>query len=149
MEIIGKYNFNGTPNEVWDVMMTPELLAQAIPGCEKLEEIEPDHYIAHVELGVAAIKGKYEGKVTISNKDFPSHYTLEIEGEGGPGWVNGAMDVHLIPKENKTELAYTVNAEVGGLIASVGSRLLSGVAKMLMKDMFSKLNKILKERQNV
>lgn len=147
MQISGKALLDGKPEQVWEVMMNPETLSKAIPGCQKLEEVGEDNYIAHVELGVAAIKGKYEGKVSISDKQFPEHYQLAVEGEGGPGWVKATMVVDLEAKDERTEVQYDVNAEVGGLIASVGNRLLSGVAKMLMKDMFKQLNKILKETQ--
>ncbi|WP_158736494.1 CoxG family protein [Alteribacillus sp. YIM 98480] len=149
MEVSGKYNFNATPEQVWEKIMDPDSLSKTIPGCEKLEEIDTDTYIAHVKLGVAAIKGKYEGKVQILDKQKPEHYQLNIEGEGSPGWVKGQMVVDLVPNNDKTTLNYKVTADVGGVIASVGSRLLTGVSKMLIGDMFKKLNNMLKEEESV
>jgi carbon monoxide dehydrogenase subunit G len=148
LNIASKVVLNGTPEQVWDLLMDPTVLAECLPGCEKLEVQGPDSYVAHLSLGVAAIKGKYQGRIETTEKQPHSHYKLLIQGEGTPGWVKAQMAIDLAAQGDATELAYNVDAQVGGLVASVGSRMLTGVAKMMLTDMFKQVGKQLELRKS-
>ncbi len=144
--------FDGTeifpaPREVvWTMMQDPAVLTACIPGCEKLEPTEPGHYTATLAIGIGAIKGRYQGKVQVSDQKPPESYRLAIEGKGVPGWVKAAIDFDLVQVDDSTSVRYQVEAQVGGLVASVGSRMLQGVAKMLFGDMFKNMQKQLAQR---
>ena len=57
------------------------------------------NYVAAVSLGVAAIKGDYEGKVSVTDVEVPRHYVIDGEGSGKPGYVKVNVDCRLTPTE--------------------------------------------------
>jgi carbon monoxide dehydrogenase subunit G len=120
-------------------MLDPKVLAQCMPGCETLNEVAPDQYEAVMKVGIASVKGTYKGKVSIKDKQPPSHYVLSGEGSGGPGFLQGDMTVDLEENNGQTLVKYSSDAKVGGLIASIGQRMISGVAKMMFDQFFKKL----------
>ena len=139
MKIDGSYIFNAPRERVWQVLLDPKVLAQCVPGCESLNEVGPDQYEAIMKVGVASVKGTYKGKVAIKDKQTPSHYVLSGEGSGGPGFMQGNVAVDLEEQDGQTLLKYSSEAKVGGLIASIGQRMLGGVAKMMLDQFFKKM----------
>jgi carbon monoxide dehydrogenase subunit G len=114
-----------------------------MPGCENLKEIAPDQYEATMKVGIASVKGTYKGKVSIKDKQAPSHYILSGEGAGAPGFMQGDMSIDLQENDGGTILKYSTDAKVGGLIASIGQRMLNGVAKMMVDQFFKKMESFL------
>jgi carbon monoxide dehydrogenase subunit G len=139
VKIEGSYTFNAPRDKVWQVLQDPQIIAQCMPGCEQLNEIGPDQYEATMKVGVAAVKGTYKGKVTIRDKEAPSHYILSGEGSGAPGFMRGDVAIDLEETDRQTVLKYSADARIGGLIASIGQRMLGGVAKMMLEQFFKKM----------
>ncbi len=130
---------------VWKLLHDPARMAGWIPGCERLEESGPDTYTATWSVGVAAVKGTYTGTVEIKDKAFPSRYTLVVEGNGQPGFVRGTATMELTEERaDQTRLAIKAQAQVGGLIASVGQRFLGGIAKQLTQQMLQSIEQELR-----
>jgi carbon monoxide dehydrogenase subunit G len=77
--------------------------------------------------------------VQIKDLNAPESYTLVIEGKGGPGFVKGTATIVLAEKEGHTELRCEADAQVGGLIAAIGSRLIEVTARKMMDDFFRRL----------
>ncbi|MGH7782960.1 MAG: CoxG family protein [Candidatus Binatia bacterium] len=139
MKIDGSYTFNAPREKVWEVLLDPKVMAQCMPGCEGLNEVGPDRYEATMKVGIAAVKGTYKGKVAIKEKQAPSHYVLSGSGSGGPGFIQGDVAIDLEALNGQTILKYGADAQVGGLIASIGQRMLGGVAKMMVDQFFKKM----------
>lgn len=139
MKIEGVYTFNAPRDRVWQVLLDPKIIGQCMPGCESMNEIAPDEYEAVMKVGVASVKGTYKGKVAIKDKQPPTHYVLSGSGSGGPGFMQGDVAIDLEEANGQTLLKYSTDAKVGGLIASVGQRMLSGVAKMMVDQFFKKM----------
>jgi carbon monoxide dehydrogenase subunit G len=147
MEISGEAKFDLLKEELWEILHDPEVLKNVIPGCEELKLIGGGEYEVVMNLGVAAVKGQYTGHIVLNNVEEPNHYILTAEGSGGPGHVQAEMDCRIesIPSGGSI-LRWDCKAEVGGLIASVGSRVLSGIAKYMAGKFFSDIKKQIKSR---
>jgi carbon monoxide dehydrogenase subunit G len=143
MKIEGSHEIPAPRQKVWDAFLDPARLKQAIPGCEKLEAIGPDEYKATMKVGVAAVKGTFEGKVKITDKQAPDSYKMGVEGSGGPGFVRGEAAITLTDAGSGTRVAYSADVQVGGLIAGVGQRMLGGVSKMMADQFFNRVSEIL------
>jgi hypothetical protein len=143
MKIEGSADIPAPRDKVWAAFLDPEILAQALPGCEKLEAIGPNEYKATMKIGVAAIKGTFEGKVKLSDLEPPNRYRMAVEGSGGPGFVRGAAGMQLSDVDGGTRVSYDADVQVGGLIASVGQRMLGGVTKMMLDQFFTKMTELL------
>ena len=144
MKIEGAHEISAPRQRVWDAFLDPELLRQAIPGCERLEAIGPDEYKATMKVGVAAVKGTFEGKVRLTDKQPPDTYKMGVEGSGGPGFVRGEAAITLTDSGGGTRVAYNADVQVGGLIAGVGQRMLGGVSKMMADQFFNRMTELLR-----
>ena len=143
MKIEGSADIPAPRDKVWAAFLDPEILAQALPGCEKLEAIGPNEYKATMKIGVAAIKGTFEGKVKLSDLEPPNRYRMAVEGSGGPGFVRGEAGMQMSDVEGGTKVSYDADVQVGGLIASVGQRMLGGVTKMMLDQFFTRMTELL------
>ena len=143
MKIEGTSEIPAPQDRVWSALLDPTLLSAAIPGCEKLEAIGPDEYKAVMKVGVGPVKGTFEGKVRISDKEAPTRYRMAIEGSGGPGFVRGDALMELATAGDATRVTYNADVQIGGLIASVGQRMLGGVSRMMLDQFFSKISELL------
>ena len=144
MKIEGVSEFAAKRDRVWQAILDPTVLAQAIPGCDGLEEVAPGEFKAVMKVGVGAIKGTFEGKVKLLDQEPPRKYRMAIEGKGGPGFVRGEAVMELSETEGGgTRVAYDADVQVGGLIASVGQRMLGGVSRMMLDQFFGKMTELL------
>jgi len=143
MKIEGSADIPAPREKVWAAFLDPKILAQALPGCEKLEAIGPNEYKATMKVGVAAIKGTFEGKVKLSDLEPPNRYRMAVEGSGGPGFVRGEAGMQMSDVDGGTKVSYDADVQVGGLIASVGQRMLGGVTKMMLDQFFTKMTELL------
>jgi carbon monoxide dehydrogenase subunit G len=65
---------------------------------------------------------------------------MAIDGSGTPGFVKGEAAIDLQAHDDKTVLIYDADTQVGGLIANVGQRMVSGVAKLIINQSLKKLD---------
>jgi len=143
MKIEGTTDIPARHDRVWTALLDPETLAAAIPGCEKLEALGDGEFKAVMKVGVGPVKGTFEGKVRLSDIEPPNRYRMALEGSGGPGFVRGQALMELAPAEGATKVHYDADVQVGGLIASVGQRMLGGVSRMMLDQFFGRITEIL------
>jgi len=125
-------------DEVWAALNDPEILRKCIPGCQSLEMISPTEMTATVVVKLGPVKATFTGKVTLSDLDPPNGYRISGEGSGGvAGFAKGGATVKLeSPSEDVTNLAYQVDAQIGGKLAQLGGRLIDSTAKKLAGEFF-------------
>ena len=95
MTLNGSYRISAPRQAVWAALMDPEVLKKCLPGCEKLDPVGPDAYRAHMKVGIAAIKGSYQGSVSIHEKVAPEKFRMVVEGKGSPGFLRGEGSFEL------------------------------------------------------
>ncbi|HLW46376.1 MAG TPA: carbon monoxide dehydrogenase subunit G [bacterium] len=136
MKLDGTNSLPAPVETVWTTLNDPEVLRRCTPGLKELTAKGPDSYAATLSIGIAAVKGTYAGTLTITDKQAPTHYKIVLEGTGGAGFMKGVGTVDLEAQGGGTLLRWTGDIQVGGLIAGVGQRMLSGVGKMLIGQFF-------------
>lgn len=142
MKVEGTFKIKAGQDRVWELLQDPDVLAVCIPGCEKLEPTGEDSYAATLNVGVAAIKGRYQGTVAVADRDPPNGYRMIVEGSGGPGIVKGEGTFSLTEKKaGETTIHVAGDAQASGTLARVGQRLMLQAGKLLMKQFFTRLNK--------
>ncbi|MBE7637414.1 carbon monoxide dehydrogenase [Sneathiella sp. P13V-1] len=143
MEMHGEELINAPKEKVWEALNDPEILKQAIPGCEEIEKDSDTSFTAKVKVKVGPVKATFKGAVSLSNIDAPNGYTITGEGKGGAaGFGKGGADVSLTEADGGTLLKYDVKASVGGKMAQIGSRLIDSTAKKLAGEFFTNFNEL-------
>jgi uncharacterized protein len=137
MEMNGEFRIPAPRQRVWEGLNDPEVLKQCIPGCQSLEKVSDTEFNGRVIASVGPVRATFGGKVTLSDLDPPQSYTISGEGSGGvAGFAKGGAKVNLAEDGATTLLTYAVQAQVGGKLAQVGSRLIDGVARKMANDFF-------------
>src|SRR5512132_1141452 len=129
INLSGEYRIPAAPERVWEALNDPEVLKACIPGCKSLDKTSDTSFASVVTSKVGPISATFSGSVTLSDLDPPRGYTISGQGQGGAaGFAKMSARVSLSEDGTDTLLKYEANAEVGGKLASVGSRLVQGVA---------------------
>jgi len=146
MEMNGSERIAASKETVWAALNDPAILQQCIPGCQKLEKASDSEMTATVTLKVGPVKASFNGKVMLSDIDAPNSYRITGEGTGGvAGFAKGGANVRLEQDADITVLHYDVDAQVGGKIAQLGSRLIDSTAKKLAGEFFAKFGEVVIE----
>lgn len=139
MTMSGEVDLPATQDVVWQKLNDPEVLKLCIPGCQSLERTSDNGFQAIAKIKVGPVSATFKGKVNLLNLDPPNGYRIQGEGEGGvAGFAKGGAKVGLAPSDIGTKLSYNVEAQVGGKIAQLGSRLIDGVARKMADQFFAK-----------
>ncbi len=143
MDMTGEYHIAAPRQKVWEALNDTEVLRQSITGCEKIEKLSPTEMTATVRAKVGPVSARFGGKVTLSDLDPPNGYRISGEGTGGPaGFAKGGATVKLVDDNGGTKLSYVVEANVGGKLAQIGSRLIDATARQMAEQFFSKFAQI-------
>ena len=139
MKIEGVHPLSAPRDRVFDALIDPAVLQKCIPGCEHLEKTAENQYKAALAVGVGPIKGKFSANVTLHNLHRHERYSLSVDGTGQPGFVKGSGQLEFREEGQGTTVAYSGDVNVGGLLASVGQRMIQASANMMIGRFFSAL----------
>jgi carbon monoxide dehydrogenase subunit G len=140
MDLTGDYRIPAPRETVWAALNNPDILKICIPGCEELNKTSDTEFVARVVAKIGPVKARFGGKVTLSDLDPPTGYTITGEGQGGAaGFAKGGAKVRLEPADGgaATILSYSADAQIGGKLAQIGSRLVEGTARKLADEFFA------------
>ena len=141
MEMKGEQLIPAPQQVVWDALNDPEVLKVCVPGCESIEKSGDNEYQVLMVARVGPVSAKFKGKLTLSDINPPSSYSISFEGQGGAaGFAKGSAQVRLSSAGAHTKLSYEVKANVGGKLAQIGSRLVDAAAKKVADDFFRNFN---------
>ena len=137
MIIEGKYIFDAPLLAVWNHLQSPDAIAGCIPGCDRFEPAGENQFNVEMNVKVAAIRGKYSGTVAVSDISYLETYTMTVTGRGTGGNIKATGILNFTAVDNHTEVSVSGEAQVTGLIARVGQRIMSGASRMLMNQFFT------------
>jgi len=140
VKISGTYKLSLPPEQAYQRLQDPEVLARCMPGCESLDKIGEDEYQMKMKMALASVSGAFDGKVRISDSKPPESFRLVVEGSGKLGFMKGDGLLKFSGVEGGTEVAYEGDVQVGGTIAAVGQRMIDGTAKLLIKRFFEQFS---------
>src|SRR6476469_10277235 len=139
MKIEGTQKIAAPRERIFAALVDPGTLQKCIPGCEQMEKTGDNQYKAKLTAGVGPVKGVFTATVALQDIGAPEHYKLVVEGKGQPGFVKGSGELSLKDAGGATEIQYTGDVNVGGLIASVGQRMIQATANMRAGRFFKSL----------
>ena len=141
MKIEGSHTLAAPRERVFQALTNPATVAKLLPGCETLAPAGADTFRVKMKLGLAALSGAYEGTVKLSEQRPPEHLRLSVASRGPWGFAEGEGALDLVEQGGKTEVRYAGELKVGGMIASVGQRLLDAAARMVINQFFQSLER--------
>ncbi len=135
MKLNGSYQINLEKQKVWEALNDAEILKKSIPGCEEFKKDSETEFTATATNKIGPFNASFTGNIELKEINAPHSYIIEGSGNSPVGFASGKAKVKLEESGNGTKLIYEVEANVGGKIAQVGSRLIDMTAKK-MSDIF-------------
>ena len=129
MKLTGSYQINLEKQKVWEALNDPEILRQSIPGCEEFIKNSDTKFTATATNKIGPFNASFTGDIELKDINAPHSYVIEGSGNSSVGFASGSAKVNLEDLNGVTKLNYEVEANVGGKIAQVGSRLIDMTAK--------------------
>lgn len=146
MKLSGERVIPASIQTTWDALNDPETLKASIKGCESLEKSGEDEFLVALKVKIGPVNARFKGKLNLENVQPPHSYTIRFEGQGGiAGFGKGSADVSLEEQGESTLLKYESNAQVGGKIAQIGSRLVDSAATKIATEFFAAFEQQLKD----
>jgi len=143
MKLSGSYQINLSKEKVWEALNNPEILKQAIPGCEEFTKNSDSEFTAKATNKIGPFNASFTGDIELTDLNPPNSYKITGSGNSPVGFASGEATVKLEDYENGTKLIYEVEANVGGKIAQVGSRLIDMTAKKMADIFFGKFSELI------
>ena len=140
MEMSGSRSVPSGLEATWRALNDPETLKACIPGSESVQRVSDSEYRVVMTARVGPVSAKFNGRILLCDVTPPLSYTMKLEGQGGAaGFANGEVRVALKSEDPGTRIEYSAQAQVGGKLAQVGSRLIDGAAAKVADDFFARL----------
>ena len=143
MKLSGSYQINLDKEKVWDALNDPDILKQSIPGCEEFIKNSDTNFTAKATNKIGPFNASFSGEIELQNLKPPHSYKITGSGNSLVGFAQGEADVKLEDSDGGTKLIYSVDAQVGGKIAQVGSRLIDMTAKKMADIFFGKFSELI------
>jgi uncharacterized protein len=140
MELTESHTLPVPQQRAWEALNDTAILKACIPGCESIEADGENAYAVALTAAVGPVKARFKGRMQLTEIDAPTSYTIVFEGQGGAaGFGKGDAHVRLEPDgDEATTLTYMANAQVGGKLAQIGSRLVDGAARKIAAEFFKR-----------
>ena len=143
MKLSGSYQINLEKQKVWEALNDPDILQKTIPGCEKFVKNSETEFTATATNKIGPFNASFTGDIELKDLNPPHSYKITGSGNSPVGFANGEATVTLEDFDGGTKLNYVVEANVGGKIAQVGSRLIDMTAKKIADIFFEKFSKLI------
>ena len=141
MNITGSHTVPASRERVWELLHDPDALQRMVPGCQTLDAETPTKFSATLSVGVGPIRGRFSGAVEIEDVAAPESYKMTLNGQGPTGFVTGAGMINLSEDGEGTLVQVEADAQVGGTLAQIGSRMVQTAVRMLMGQFFDALSR--------
>ena len=145
MKLSGSYQIKLEKQKVWEALNDPEILKKSIPGCEEFKKESDTEFSATATNKIGPFNASFSGTIELKDINAPNSYKISGSGSSPVGFASGEAEVKLEDTEEGTKLIYEVEANVGGKIAQVGSRLIDMTAKKMADIFFGKFSELVIE----
>ena len=131
---------------VWALLKDIPTVARCIPNAEITEVVDEKTYRAKVALRVGPVSVSYRATIFVEGFDDATHTARfsikgnELRGRGG---VNATVVSKATGTNGKTHVDLHTDAQVSGIVATVGGRLIEGVAQKTIAQFAANLAKLL------
>jgi carbon monoxide dehydrogenase subunit G len=147
MNLSGEKKLTLKLEKVWDALNNTNILQKTIPGCLDIKNLSKNEMLTTVQAKIGPINTKFKGQISISNIDLHKSYKISGKGNGAAGFASGSAQISFKATNDGTLLNYEVEANVGGKLAQIGSRLIQSTANKLTEEFFENLETILNNEE--
>jgi carbon monoxide dehydrogenase subunit G len=132
----GRYELKASREKLWDFIVDPEKIGKCLPELKSMEVEGEDKFAAVVRLGVGPLRSDFRFRIEITGKRPVSELRLKAAGSGSGSSVIIDTAIELRESPVGSELAYSANANVAGIMASLGQRVIKDTVEKTVSGIF-------------
>lgn len=122
-------------DKVWSLLSDPKRVATCVPGAKITRQIDDKKYEGSISVKVGPSATDYKGELEIVRLD-PEKHELEILGKGQDVRGRGSASMTMTGKaraldDGGTEVTIVSEVNVIGILAQMGSRVISEVSNVM------------------
>ena len=148
MKISGKYVMDAPVEKVWKMINDPGVLEKITPGVKRLISKGDDQYEAVSEVKIGPVRGRFEGALHLKDKEEHQRMVVALDQKSRMGNALAEIGIQLRPSENgQTEIHYTGDVKMSGMLGRMGQRIIGGVVSTLSKQFFAALTELIQKEE--
>ncbi len=142
MQLTGTHVLNAPPSRIWALLMDTDTLARIVPGVKKLERLDAHSFKSTLGVKLGPVSASFAGNLHMEDVVQDKGFTLKVQQNSKVGNASAAIQIGLVPVgDHQTEVAFDGDVKLSGMLASMGQRLIGGVANTLSKQFFQNMEK--------
>ncbi len=146
MTIDDSFAVDAPVERVWALLADIPKVATCIPNAALTEVVDQKTYRAKVSVKVGPVSVGYKATIYVEQFDQSTRTAaFRIEGDElrGRGGVKATVTSQAVAEDGKTRVILHADAQISGIVASVGGRLIESVAKKTISEFAANLAKLL------
>jgi carbon monoxide dehydrogenase subunit G len=141
MDVSGDHVFHAPREAVFDLLVDPEALKRALPGCEEFRETSPEHYRVTMAVNLVVASVTVGGDVVIRVVERPARYLVRVSGSGSAGSLAVEGKFGLEEINGGTLVRYSLEIETTGALGALGAPIIEPAAKLILSQFMGALGK--------
>jgi len=143
MRIQGAHQLTTSRADLYRRLLSPEALRHCIPGCQRMEIVEPNVYEATMTVNTRVLRGVYTGTIRLSDVEPETRFRIIVDGGGPGGSVHGDGVITLADgEESGAILTFVGDLRLPGLLNLLGERMVAPVVHELSGRFFRCLESV-------
>ncbi|MDA7414959.1 SRPBCC family protein [Xenophilus arseniciresistens] len=137
MEIEKTLTVSAPREQVWALLLDPQVMAGAVPGMKSIDVISPTEYVALMHQKISFISAKFKLRTHITEQRAPEYLCAEGTGEDASvaSSLKQRSEVFLSPTpEGGTELRIKVSVDLLGRLGTFGLSVMKTKADRLWEE---------------
>lgn len=138
MEFAGTEIISASIEDVWTYLMDVHKVIACGPGFQSIKELEPEHWEVLVSARIGLIRTKIILDVTRPEKHEPDHMVVKAHAKAHGSAIEVVAEMHLIALNiGQTRMDWNAKAVVEGMLAGVGTRMMTSTAEKQTAQFFT------------
>jgi len=145
VKLEGTRSFAAPRDTVWDVLNSPERMAQLMPGVDSFDVKDDMHWRANVKipLGLGILPMSID--FTKLEERQPEFAKLHAQGNGVGAIMNMETSFQLDEAGGGCNMKWVADVKIAGPVGSMGQRVLQPIVNQQVKHVLSALDKQVQE----
>ena len=144
LHLDGSSSIRAPADVVFRLLTDANFLGKTLPDAEEVRVLDPTHLEAKVKVRIAVVSSKLNLKMSITKVEPPSKASLLVSatGSGSTMTIDSSFE---LSGGSPTTMKWSADAEIGGVMAGLGSTLLRGFATKRVGEIFEGITKSIEE----
>jgi pimeloyl-ACP methyl ester carboxylesterase/carbon monoxide dehydrogenase subunit G len=135
LDFAGDHRIAAPRRLVWDLLLDPEAVRRCAHGVERIEVVDATHWVVHIAVGVGPLSIRMHYRTLMRNLREPESAEMWLDGTGAGTEMRLRTGIRLVePEPGLTHLHWDADAEVEGMAAGLGRRLVEATARGFTTD---------------